>query len=83
MYIPKRYTLHKGEFVSVHDVKLYREMNVQLHPKLNLNIEPSDQIHVPAAWYPSKHPIRLVSRLLGGNHSQHRSFEKVPWKLTN
>jgi hypothetical protein len=49
MYIKLGYTLHKGKFVSVHDVKVYREMNVQLHPKLTAKIEPSDQIHVPAA----------------------------------
>ena len=49
MYIPMRYTFHKGKFVSVHDVKIYREIKVQLHPKLNLNFEPSDYIHVPAA----------------------------------
>jgi len=49
MYIPLRYSLHRGKFVSVHDVKLNREMKVQLHTKLILKIEPSDQIHVPAS----------------------------------
>jgi hypothetical protein len=49
MYIPLRYTLQKGKFISVHDLKLYREMKLQLHPKLNLKIVPNDQIHVLAA----------------------------------
>jgi hypothetical protein len=44
-----RYCSNKGKFVSVHDVKLYREMKVHLHFKLNLKIQPSDQIYVLAA----------------------------------
>jgi hypothetical protein len=49
MYISLRYTLQKDKFISVHDVKLYREMKLQLHPKLNLKIVSNDQIHVLAA----------------------------------